>query len=228
MRDGEEDDRLDRDGGEASPAEEVHDAGSRQTVAGGTGLPPVLLDTLDLADPAALVLDETGRVVYANASTKALLDYDPGDSLEAHFTEICDHETSWLETQFLRFRQNGVWSGRVALLRNGGGGVNVSVNASVLDARTDNGPLFLAFIHPVRDGVVERSLPLEELPFSLGPKDLCLLHLLIEGFSVGELSAIVGESEDVLRAHLDEVCRKMHAGSPSDACVLALKQYLLS
>ena len=192
------------------------------------GVPPGLFDVLRPADPSALLLNEAGRLVFANESIAALLDHDSPDELvDLHFTAICAHELAWLETQFQRLKTQNVWSGHVGLRRKDGGVVHVSANVSTLPLDAAAESIYIAFVHAVAGEVRGTATALDDLPYGLDVDDVRLLQLLTEGFRIEEVAALFLETEASVHGRIEAIGRKMQVSSPVEACVVALKRHIL-
>ena len=203
--------------------------GSDLDALGPAGIPPDLLSILGPSDAAALLLDSVGLFIYANEAAISLLEYASVDEIVGlHFTQICDHDLVWLQTQFQRLAANQIWSGRVVLRSRRDNSVPVAVNAATLVLGPGGATIYAAFIRPTRVSALPIAAELESLPHGLTAAEIRLLQLYIENFREGDLAVILGKDALTVSASIDSILRKTGTSSLVKACMLALKEHLLT
>lgn len=183
---------------------------------------------VEYSDVAVIVVDTEGYFIYANREAERLLAYRVSELTERHITEVVQAEVGWVINEFQYLVDRRIWSGRVLLRPRLGQPVKVSVNA-FSSSLGHGGAEHIAFLHPSSDeGPAIVRLAGSGVASQLSVEELALLQLLAAGFSDREIAGILGVDEDFVLSGMDEVRRKLHALSRTEAAIVAMRERLVA
>jgi PAS domain S-box-containing protein len=182
---------------------------------------------LALAKTAALVKDEAGCYVFANAAADALLGYGPGALRGKYMTDLCPAEPALIEMAFQRLKRDGAWAGRFAM-RHAAGHIIELAGQAFVHTDPDGADLYVDLVYPLERGAAGKDAAATPGGNALTPRDVCLLQLMVEAFSDEELAVLLGVSVSTVRTAVGEIIGKMKASSRTEACVQAIKRGLVS